>query len=52
MSIWIRILAKAKLKEAAAGHSAPSISDFKLEKRFCVTRGSDRRGYLMNGPSW
>lgn len=46
MSIWIRILAKAKLKEAAAGHSAPSISDFKLEKRFCVTRGSGPSGLL------
>lgn len=45
-------MAAAKLKEAAAGRSAPSISDFKLEKRFCVTGGPDRWGYLMNGPSW
>lgn len=42
-SIWIRILAPARLKVAAAGRSAPSISDFKLEKRLCVTRGLDRR---------
>lgn len=45
----IRIAAPAKFKKAAAGHSAPSISDFKLEKRLCVTKGPDRRGHLMNG---
>lgn len=43
VSIWIRILAPARLKVAAAGHSTPSISDFKLEKRLCVTRGADQR---------
>ena len=31
--------------------SAPSISDFKLEKRWSVTGGSDRRGRLMDGPA-
>lgn len=51
VSICMRISALARLKEAAAGRSAPSISDFKLEKRLCVTGGLDRRGHLMNGPS-
>lgn len=51
-NIWIKGQSPARLKDAAAGRSAPSILDVKLEKRLFVTRGPDQRFSLMNGPSW
>lgn len=43
---------KAQLREDCcelASVRVPSISDFNLEKRWCVARGPDWQGHLMDG---